>query len=71
MKNYAAKNNFVYVDYYDAMVDSRKGLPANLSKDGVHPTLEGYRIMEPLVVNGIEKALKKNVEKITLPDYCS
>jgi lysophospholipase L1-like esterase len=48
----------VYVDYYDAMVDARKGLPANLSKDGVHPTLEGYRIMEPLVVKGIEKALK-------------
>lgn len=58
IKNYAAKNNFVYVDYYNAMVDSRKGLPSNLSKDGVHPTLEGYRIMEPLVVKGIEKALK-------------
>lgn len=60
MKNYAAKNNFVYIDYYDAMVDSRKGLPANLSKDGVHPTLEGYHIMEPLVVNGIEEALKQH-----------
>lgn len=58
IKNYCEKNNFVYVDYYDAMVDSQKGLPANLSKDGVHPTLEGYRIMEPLVVKGIEKALK-------------
>ena len=58
IKNYAQKNDFVYVDYYDAMVDSQKGLPANLSKDGVHPTLEGYRIMEPLVVKGIEKALK-------------
>jgi len=59
IKNYCAKNDFVYVDYYDAMVDSRKGLPSNLSKDGVHPTLEGYRIMEPLVVKGIEKALKQ------------
>ena len=58
IKNYCEKNNFVYIDYYDAMVDSRKGLPANLSKDGVHPTLEGYRIMEPLVLKGIEKALK-------------
>ena len=58
IKNYAQQNNFVYVDYYDAMVDAQKGLPANLSKDGVHPTLEGYKIMEPLVVKGIEKALK-------------
>ena len=58
MKNYAAKNHFVYVDYFDAMVDEQKGLPANLSKDGVHPTAEGYKIMESLVVPGIEKALK-------------
>ncbi|MGN6802586.1 MAG: SGNH/GDSL hydrolase family protein [Ginsengibacter sp.] len=58
MKSYAAKNNFVFVDYYDAMVDAEQGLPANLSKDGVHPTLEGYRMMEPLVVKGIEKALQ-------------
>lgn len=59
MKSYAAKNNFVYVDYFDAMVDDQKGLPANLSKDGVHPTAEGYKIMESLVVPGIAKALKK------------
>jgi lysophospholipase L1-like esterase len=58
MKNYAAKNNFVYVDYYNAMADDRKGLPSNLSKDGVHPTKDGYKIMESLVVPGIEKAMK-------------
>ena len=58
MKSYAAKNNFVYVDYYDAMADERKGLPSNLSKDGVHPTKDGYQIMESLVVPGIQKALK-------------
>ena len=59
MKEFAAKNNFVYCDYYDAMVDERKGLPANLSKDGVHPTEEGYKIMEPIVQKAIAKALKK------------
>ncbi|MEO8820458.1 MAG: SGNH/GDSL hydrolase family protein [Ginsengibacter sp.] len=59
IKNYAAKNNFVYVDYYGAMADERKGLPATLSKDGVHPTEAGYKIMEPLAVKGIEKALKQ------------
>ena len=57
IKNFAEKNNFVYVDYYDAMVDERKGLPANLSSDGVHPTAAGYKIMEPLVQKGITKAL--------------
>ena len=46
IKEYADKNGLTYVDYHSAMKDERNGLPANLSKDGVHPTLEGYKIME-------------------------
>ena len=57
IKNFADKNNYVYVDYYNAMVDERKGLPENLSKDGVHPNEAGYKIMEPLAEKGISKAL--------------
>jgi lysophospholipase L1-like esterase len=57
IKDFAQKNNFVYVNYYDAMVDKRKGLPEKLSADGVHPNEAGYKIMEPLVQKGIEKAL--------------
>lgn len=59
LKDYADKNHIVYVDYYSAMADERKGLPSNLSKDGVHPTLEGYKIMESLVQKGIKEALNK------------
>lgn len=59
IKDFAQKNNFVYVDYYDAMVDERKGLPEKYSKDGVHPNAAGYQIMEPLVEKGIAKALSK------------
>jgi lysophospholipase L1-like esterase len=59
IKHFAEKNNLVYVDYYNAMVDERKGLPEKYSKDGVHPNEEGYRIMEPLVEKGISKALGK------------
>lgn len=56
---YADKNNIVYVDYYKAMVNDQKGLSPDLAEDGVHPTSKGYAIMEPLVVKGIQKALKK------------
>src|SRR6185312_2062140 len=59
IKQFAQKNNFVYVDYYDAMVDERKGLPDKYSEDGVHPNPAGYKIMEPLVEKGIAKALAK------------
>jgi lysophospholipase L1-like esterase len=32
LKDYAAKNNIVYLDYFNAMKDERNGLPANLIK---------------------------------------
>jgi lysophospholipase L1-like esterase len=58
MKKQAAEKGYVYVDYYSAMSDERGGLPATLSKDGVHPLPAGYAIMTPLAEAGIEKALK-------------
>ena len=57
MKGYAAEKGYPYVDYHSAMKDERDGLPATLSKDGVHPLPAGYAIMMPLVETGIEKAL--------------
>jgi lysophospholipase L1-like esterase len=58
IKAYAAEKGYVYVDYYSAMKDERGGLPASLSRDGVHPLPAGYAIMAPLVEAGIEKALQ-------------
>lgn len=60
IKEYADRNGLVYVDYFTAMADGRNGLPEILAKDGVHPTPEGYALMEPLVEKGIEMALKSN-----------
>ncbi len=57
MKGYAAGKGYVYVDFHSAMKDAEDGLPANLSKDGVHPNPAGYAIMAPLAEAGIEKAL--------------
>ncbi len=58
IKDYAAKNGCIYLDYYSAMADERKGLPATISPDGVHPNLVGYKIMEPLAEKAIKEALK-------------
>jgi lysophospholipase L1-like esterase len=58
IKAYAARKGFVYVDYHTAMKDSRNGLPAALSQDGVHPLPAGYAIMAPLAEAGIAQALK-------------
>jgi acetyl esterase/lipase/lysophospholipase L1-like esterase len=59
IKEYAAKNGFVYVDYYSRMANDEGGLKAELSPDGVHPNKAGYEIMAPLAEAGIAEALKK------------
>ncbi|MES2063720.1 MAG: SGNH/GDSL hydrolase family protein [Bacteroidota bacterium] len=56
---YAKKNNIVYLDYFTAMADDKRGLPTTLSKDGVHPNLDGYKIMETLAKKAIAQALQK------------
>lgn len=59
LRDYCSKNNIVYCDYFSKMKDERNGLPKSLSEDGVHPTLAGYKIMEPLADEAIQKALQK------------
>ena len=59
IKEYAHKKGFTYLDYFSAMVDERKGMLAEFSKDGVHPNEAGYNVMMPLCAKAIRKALKK------------
>lgn len=58
IKQYSAKTNAVYLDYYSAMVDDRGGLRAELTLDGVHPNAAGYAVMAPLAEKAIAKALR-------------
>jgi lysophospholipase L1-like esterase len=60
LQSYVQKHKLVYVDYFSAMVDDSKGMKKDLAYDGVHPTALGYSIMEPLVEDGIAKALKED-----------
>ena len=50
LQDYAKKNKIMYVDYHSAMKDSENGLPESLAKDGCHPTIEGYKIMEEIIL---------------------
>ena len=59
IKNYAAEKGYVFVDFHSAMKDAEDGLPANLSKDGVHPLPAGFEIMSKLVAKGIDKAMAR------------
>lgn len=58
MREYAARHGLVYADYYTALGDSRGGLRANLSDDGVHPNAAGYAVMGPLAREAVVRALR-------------
>ena len=56
MKEYAAREDIGFVDYYSAMVNDQHGLKPGLSGDGVHPNEAGYAMMAPLVAETIAKS---------------
>lgn len=59
IKAYAQKNKMVYLDYYLSMVNEEKGLRKEYGRDTVHPSLKGYKVMEPMAKEAIAIALKK------------
>ena len=58
MKEYAARVNAIYADYFTALVDEKGWLKDPLSNDGLHPNAEGYKIMAPIAAAAIEKTLQ-------------
>ena len=62
LKTFSEENNFIYLDYYAAMVDDKGGLKVpeyTTANDLVHPNKKGYLVMEKLAEIAIKKALAK------------
>ena len=62
LKAFSEENNFIYLDYYAAMVDDKGGLKVpeyTTANDLVHPNKNGYLVMEKLAEIAIKKALAK------------
>jgi lysophospholipase L1-like esterase len=58
LQAYAKQENVLYLDLYAAVVDDKKGMKSAYANDGVHPTVEGYKVLEPLVEQAISKVKK-------------
>lgn len=58
LKDFCQRDGDVYLDYHSAMADTQGGMKPGLSKDGVHPTPQGYAIMAPLAEKAITDALR-------------
>ena len=57
IKRYAEESGAYYLDYFTALEDGNNGMIKEYTTDGVHLTLEGYQVMEPLVENVLQKVL--------------
>lgn len=58
LKDMTKAQNVMYLDYFSEMVDDRNGMQSKLTTDEVHVTKAGYEIMETMVKEAIDKALK-------------
>ena len=57
IKDYAQKKGFYYLDYYNLMNDGNNGLKKDYGNDGVHPNLNGYKLMQKMVLDAISNIL--------------
>jgi lysophospholipase L1-like esterase len=58
LKSYCKENGLTYVDYYAAMVDAVGGLKVpdyTAADDLVHPNIEGYKVMEKIILASLKK----------------
>jgi lysophospholipase L1-like esterase len=59
IKAYATQNKLTLLDYFTPLVDDRNGQKAELTLDGVHPNVAGYKIMAKITDEAIAKTLNR------------
>jgi len=57
IRSLCAQRSYIYVDYFTPAVDAKGFLQAELADDGLHPNSAGYRIMAPVALAAIDKAV--------------
>lgn len=63
IQNFCRQRNYMYVDYFSALVDQSGFLKADAANDGLHPNSAGYRLMAPIALAAIDKAVPATPEK--------
>ncbi|NDV59799.1 SGNH/GDSL hydrolase family protein [Bacteroides sp. 519] len=58
IKAYAQIKGFGYIDYNTPMRAANGGMKPELARDGVHPTKEGYKIMEETAKKVIDEVIR-------------
>lgn len=63
LRQFCLQHGYTYVDYFSSMVDSSGYLQADLADDGLHPNGKGYRVMAPIALNAIDRAVAQQPKK--------
>jgi lysophospholipase L1-like esterase len=63
IQNFCRQRNYVYADYFSALVDQAGFLKTDAANDGLHPNGTGYRLMAPIALAAIDKAAPTAPEK--------
>ena len=63
LQQFCSQRGYIYADYFSSMVDSAGYLQADLADDGLHPNGKGYRVMAPVALNAIDRALSQQGKK--------
>lgn len=63
LRRYAAETGSTYADYWSALRGPGLAMKDGLAKDHVHPTIAGYRVMEPVAVAAIREAMARPAPK--------
>jgi lysophospholipase L1-like esterase len=59
LREYAQKNDAIYLDYFAAEADGTERFKPELTDDGLHPNAAGYALMAPLAEQAIQLALHR------------
>lgn len=57
LRDYAAAHDAQFADYYPALADANGLMRAEFTTDGIHPTVEAYKVMVPIAQAAIDRAL--------------
>lgn len=61
LERYCGQRGYVYLNYFTALADEHGMLNADFTDDGLHPNSKGYRVMAPLALQAIDRALRPAV----------
>ncbi len=57
IKEYADTHKCLYLDYFSEMATAENGMKPGLASDEVHPTPQGYKVMESMISKALSKVV--------------